>query len=102
MVSGYKQMFYLAATPQKKDNIRPGICFAYSCFPSIHLKSEIQLFRPRIAVNAVFFVHYCPSSLVSNQIYHRIDDILLASSKYGRRISRRIGANQKRQNILNE
>ena len=89
-------MFYLAATPQKKDNIRPGICFAYSCFTSIHLKSEIQLFRPRIAV------HYCPSSLVSNQIYHRIDDILLASSKYGRRISREIGANQKRQNILNE
>ena len=54
MVSGYKQMFHLAATPQKKDSIHRGICFAYSSITFIHLKSEIPLFRPRIAVNAIF------------------------------------------------
>ena len=57
-----------------------------------------QLFRLRIAVNTVCFwftrvnkqlvsgleMACCPSSLVSNHIYHRIDGILLASSKYGK------------------
>ena len=57
-----------------------------------------QLFRPRMAVNAICFSSLvnkrpfgglgmvcCPSSLVSNQKYHRIDGILLESSKYGKR-----------------
>ena len=77
MVSGYKQMFYLAATPQKKDNIRPGICFAYSCFTSIHLKSEIQLFRPRIAVNAIFL--FTIAQVASFPIKYTIESMIFCS-----------------------
>ena len=29
--------------------------------------------KSRIAVNAIFLAHFCPSSFISNQIYHRID-----------------------------
>ena len=51
---------------------------------------------------------YCPCSLLSNQIYHRIDGIYcshlpnMVSARWLWRISRGIGANQKRLNILNE
>ena len=31
------------------------------------------LLRLRIAVNAIFLAHFCPSSFISNQMYHRID-----------------------------
>ena len=43
--------------------------------------------------------------MVYHNFYHRIDGILLTSSSYGKRqlgISRGIGANQKRRNILTE
>ena len=66
-------MLFLADTPQKVDKIHRAICFAYSCISSIQFKSEVQLLRIRIAVNAIFLAHFCPSSFVSNQIYHRID-----------------------------
>ena len=64
--------FFLADTPQKVDKINRAICFAYYCISSIQIQSEIQSFRLRIAVNAIFLVHCCPNSLVSNEIYHRI------------------------------
>ena len=44
-------------------------------------------------------------NLVSNEIYHRIDGILLSSSKYGKGplvVKNKLGANQKRRNIFNE
>ena len=47
-------MFYLADTPQKVDKIHRAICFAYSCISSILFKSEVQLFRLRIEVKAIF------------------------------------------------
>ena len=69
-------------------------------------------------MNAIFFGSLLPKqprfqsnivsiSLVSNQVYHRINGISLASFQYGKRQLvmtnyRGIGANQKRQNILNE
>ena len=71
----------------------------FLCF----LRSDLvrnQQFRLPIAVNAICFsslvnkplgvltMVYCPSSLVSNvpnQIYLRIDGILLASFRYGKR-----------------
>ena len=56
-------MLYLADTPQKVDKIHRAICFAYSCISSIQFKSEVQLLRIRIAVNAIFLAHFCPSSL---------------------------------------
>ena len=95
------------------------MCPAYSC--TYFFLSDLvgnQLFRLRIAgVNAICFsslvnslvsglaMVYCPYSLVSNQIYHRTDGIMLASSKYGKRqlvmkISWGTGANQKQRNIL--
>ena len=46
-----------------------------------------RLFRLRIAMNVISFsVPYCISKLVSTQIYHRTDGILLASSKFGQRL----------------
>ena len=56
---------------------------------------RLQLFRLWITLNAIIFSSLVnerlrfqlniPSiNLVSNQIYHRIDDMLLASSKYGK------------------
>ena len=73
-VSGHKQIFCLADTPQRVDNICRATCFAYSCI------SFVQLFQLH------FFVHYCqesycPSSLVSNQMYNSIDGMLATSSK---------------------
>ena len=47
-------MFYLAVTRQKVHNIHRAICFVYYCLRSLLYKSEIQLFRLRIAVNAIF------------------------------------------------
>ena len=46
-VSGYKQMFYLADTPQKLNDTHRVIRFIYPLifFPSLFIKSEIQLFR---------------------------------------------------------
>ena len=49
---------------------------------------------------------YYPCSLVSNQMYHRIDGILLASSKFGQRRlvmknTQGIGSNRKRRLFLN-
>ena len=41
--------------------------FAHSWISSVQFKTEVQLFRLRIAVKAIFLVHFCPSSLVSNQ-----------------------------------
>ena len=92
--------------------------FSVFLHSSIRFESEIQLFRLRIAVNAIFFGSLLPEqprfqsniasiSLVSNQIYHRIDGITLASFQYGKRQLvitnyRGIGANQKRQHILND
>ena len=80
-------MFYFVATLPKEDDIRRGICFAFSCISSIQFKSEIPLFRPRIAVNAISFSSLLPRhpgfqsiipliSLVSNQLF--------ASSKSGK------------------
>ena len=77
MVLGYKRMFHLAGTPQKVDKVHREICFAYFRISPTQFKSEVQLFRLRIAMNAIFLNHFCPSSLVSNQICHRIDGILL-------------------------
>ena len=77
------------------------MCPAYSC--TYFFRSDLvgnQLFRLWIAgVNAICFsslvnslvsglaMVYCPRSLVSNQIYHRTDGIMLASSKCGKRQS---------------
>ena len=69
---------------------------AYSCISSILFESEIQLFRLRIAVNAIFFGSLLSkqprfqsiitsTSLFSKQIHHRIDGISLASFNYGKR-----------------
>ena len=69
---------------------------AYSYISSILFESEIQLFRLRIAVNAIFFGSLLSNqprfqsnitsiSLLSNQIHHRIDGIPLASFNYGKR-----------------
>ena len=60
MVSGYKQSFLSV----------------YFCFSSVQCWSEIQLFRLRIAVNAIGLVHYWPGSLVSRQIYHQPNPFL--------------------------
>ena len=43
-VSGHKQIFCLADTPQRVDNICRAICFAYSCIFSVQLLSKTQLF----------------------------------------------------------
>ena len=56
-------MLYLADTPQKVDKIHRAICFAYSCISSIQFKSEVQLLRLRIAVNAIFFSSLLPKQL---------------------------------------
>ena len=56
-------MLYLADTPQKVDKIHREMCFAYSCIFSIQPKSEVQLFRLRIAVNAIFFISLLPKQL---------------------------------------
>ena len=114
----FRATFYLADNPKKGDNIHRAICLAYSCISFIRFESEIQLFRLRIAVNAIFFgsllskqprfqSNIASISLVSNQINHRIDGISLASFQYGKRQLvitnyRGIRANQKRQHILNE
>ena len=75
---------FLADSLQKFDNILGAIFFAYySCI------SSVQLFLPRIALNAMIaqqhlFQANVPSiNLVSKQIYHRIGGILRESSKYG-------------------
>ena len=92
----FRPSFYLADNPQKVYNIHRAICLAYSCICSIRFKSEIQLFRLRIAVNAIFFgsllskqprfqSNITSTSLLSNQIHHRIDGISLASFNYGKR-----------------
>ena len=47
-------MFYLADTPQKVDKIHRAVCFTYSCISSIQFKLEVQLFRLRVAVKAIF------------------------------------------------
>ena len=91
-------MLYLEDTPQKVDKIHREMCFAYSCIFSIQPKSEVQLFHLRIAVNAIFLFHSCPSSFVSNKIYHRIDGILLTSSGGLEPITKA----QKRPNIFDE
>ena len=56
-------MLYLADTPQKVDKIYRAICFVYSCISSIQFKSEVQLLRLRIAVNAIFFTSLLPKQL---------------------------------------
>ena len=54
MVPGYKQMFFVADTTRKADNINRAMCFAHSAFrPSSQLK--IQLKCPGIAVKTIFF-----------------------------------------------
>ena len=69
---------------------------AYSYISSILFESEIQLFRLRTAVNAIFFGSLLSNqprfqsnitsiSLLSNQIHHRIEGIPLASFNYGKR-----------------
>ena len=47
--TGYKQMFFLADSPQNVDKIHRAICFAYYCISWIQFKSEVQLFRLWIA-----------------------------------------------------
>ena len=59
-------MFFVAYTPQKVNKIHQEICFAYFCISFTQIKSEVQLFRLLIAVNAISLVHFCQSSLVSN------------------------------------
>lgn len=54
MVLGYKRMFHLAGTPQKVDKVHREICFAYFRISPTQFKSEVQLFRLRIFVNAIF------------------------------------------------
>ena len=53
-VSGYEQVFNLADTLQKVDKIHRAMCFAYSFISSIQSKAEVQLFRLRKAVKAIF------------------------------------------------
>ena len=96
----------LGVSLQKVDIIHAAICFAFS-FISSFQSSEIQLFCLRIAVEAIFcsslvnrqlggssWKEVLPKqprfhanirwiNLVCQQIYHRIDGILLASSKFG-------------------
>ena len=59
-------MFFLAYTPHKVANIHQEICFAYFCISFTQMKSEVQLFRLLIAVNAISLAHFCQMSLVSN------------------------------------
>ena len=69
-VPGYLKAFFLAYTSQKLDNIHRETRFACSCIPS-SLSQKIQLFHLGIGVNThIQFTQYCPSSLVSRQIYH--------------------------------
>ena len=79
-------MLYLADTPQKVDKIHRAICFAYSCISSIQFKSEVQLLRIRIAVNAIFLAHF--SQAASFPIKYTIESIVA-------HILRGIGANHK-------
>ena len=89
-------MFFLADTTQKVDNNHRAIRFAYSCISSVirFRFSKNAAIRLRIVVNAICFSSLLlkkprfqakvPSiDLVSNQVYHGIDGILLASSKNG-------------------
>ena len=41
-------------TPLKVDKIHQTTCLAYSCISFIQFKSEVQLFRLRISMNAIF------------------------------------------------
>ena len=90
-------MLYLADTPQKVDKIHRAICFAYSCISSIQFKSEVQLLRLRIAVNAIFFSSLFPKQLrfQSNIPSNRL---LLTSSGGLEQITKA----QKRPNIFDE
>ena len=55
-----RSRFYFAGNPQKVDNNHRAIYFAYSGIPSIQFNSEIQPFRLRIAVNAIFLSSLLP------------------------------------------
>ena len=89
--------YFLVDTTWRVDNIFWAIRFAYFnfCISSVHFSQKIELFRLRITVNAICFSSVMsrqprfqdniPSiNLVRNQIYHRIERILLTSSKYGK------------------
>ena len=78
----------------------------------------MQLFLLRIAQNAFFLFRYCPSSLVSRQIYHRSTSFRskytieskvyyphlpnMVSASWLWRIGQGIGTNQKGRNILSK
>ena len=62
-------MFYRADAPQKVGNIHRAICFARCCISSSQFKSEFQLFRLRMTVNAIFLLPKQPrfeSNIPSN------------------------------------
>ena len=68
--------FFLADTTQTVDNIHRAICFSYSCFSSF--QSEINLFRPRTAVNAIFLAHSGKTSQASVPGNSRLIDGIFA------------------------
>ena len=66
---------------------------------------ETRLINGLLPMQPRFQSNIPSNNLFSNEIYHRIDGILLASSKYGNSplvVKNKLGANQKRRNILNE
>ena len=66
-----RSRFYFAGNPQKVDNNHRAIYFAYSGISSIQFNSEIQPFRLRIAVNAIFFKFTIAQAALFSLIYHR-------------------------------
>ena len=96
-VSWYKEMFFLAGTPQTSKSIQNPSSEMFSVFLYFFRSDliRLKLFRLWITLSAIIFSSLVnkrlrfqlnlPSiNLVSNQIYHRIDGMLLASSKYGK------------------
>ena len=91
---------YVRYSFRKLDNIHyPAICVCIFLhfFHSIYVRN-FAISSSNSSKTSFFSVHYCPSSLISNQIichlaslnilcnqiYHRIDGTLSASSKYGK------------------
>ena len=102
-VSGYKQILCLADNPQRVDNIRRAICFAYSCISSVQLLSKIQLFCIFCSLLPRELFLRFQSNIQFNRWYvTHIFQIIMVSFSWLLRSRRRVGGNQKRRNILNE
>ena len=100
-------MFHLAGTPQKVDKIHRETHFAYFRISSIQFKSEVQLFRLRIAINTILssLLPKQPcfqTNIPSNRCYIAlIFQIWYAPIGY-EELAGGIGTNQQQRNILNE